>query len=237
MHLTNTLFTLSPCHGSCPFVKYINTYPSDSISSRRLVKRINISHKIAGTTQIGPQKTALVFIPGYVPYSIPHIFSCRHEKLFSTVWTPIQYVTLHFRDRSSIEITIVMCDREALYIWYCFRAGVKAIQHGVNITSVCFILLIPTQTWLSLIKGRGRVESRRPGARGQSRGAGAGDQEPVVSLGYLYNEHNLQLLSKKTKREKNTKSILVYCLSQTTWIILVTVLNNDITIRLYRVEK
>ena len=175
MHLTNTLFTLSPCHGSCPFVKYINTYPSDSISSRRLVKRINISHKIAGTTQIGPQKTALVFIPGYVPYSIPDIFSCRHEKLFSTVWTPIQYVTLHFiRDRSSIEITIVMCDREALYIRYCFRAGVKAIQHGVNITSVCFILLILTQTWLSLIKGRGRVEGRKrgPGARAGGRGLG-----------------------------------------------------------------
>ena len=172
MHLTNTLFTLSPCHGSCPFVKYINTYPSDSISSRRLVKRINISHKIAGTTQIGPQKTALVFIPGYVPYSIPDIFSCRHQKLFSTVWTPIQYVTLHFRDRSSIEITIVMCDREALYIRYCFRAGVKAIQHGVNITSVCFILLTLTQTWLSLIKGRGRVRGRGLGARGRRSAAG-----------------------------------------------------------------
>ena len=171
MHLTNTLFTLSPCHGSCPFVKYINTYPSDSISSRRLVKRINISHKIAGTTQTGPQKTALVFIPGYVPY-IPDIFSCRHDKLFGIVWTPIQYVTLHFRDRRSIEITIVMCDREALYIRYCFRAGVKAIQHGVNITSVCFILLTLTQTWLSLIKGRGRVRGRGLGARGWRSAAG-----------------------------------------------------------------
>ena len=116
MHLTNTLFTLSPCHGSCPFVKYINTYPSDSISSRRLVKRINISHKIARTAQTGPQKeTALVFIPGYV-HNIPKSFLCRHEKLSDIVWTPIQYVTLHFRDGCSIEITVVMCRREALCI-------------------------------------------------------------------------------------------------------------------------
>lgn len=167
MHLTNTL---SPCHGSCPFVKYISTYPSDSISSRRLVK-INISHKIAETTQIGPQKTALVFIPGYVPY-IPDHFLRRHEKLFGIVWTPIQYVTLYFRDQRSIEITIVMCDREALYIQYCFRASVKAIQHGVDITSVSFILLMLTQTWLSLIKGRGRVRGRGLGAGGQGVGIG-----------------------------------------------------------------
>ena len=177
MHLTNTLFTLSPCHGSCPFVKYINTYPSDSISSRRLVKRINISHKIAGTTQIGPQKTALVFIPGYVPYSIPDIFSCRHEKLFSTVWTPIQYVTLHFRDRSSIEITIVMCDREALYIRYCFRAGVKAIQHGVNITSVCFILQGYADTNMA-VTNKGAGQGRESEARGRGPEQGGGGWGP-----------------------------------------------------------
>ena len=136
MHLTNTLFTLSPCHGSCPFVKYINTYPSDSISSRRLVKRINISHKIAGTTQTGPQKTALVFISGYIQ-TILNSFSCRLEKLFSKVLT-----------------------------------GGK---------------------W--------------PGARG--RGPGARGQELGISPGYLYNEHDLQLLWKETRGEKNIKSILV----------------------------
>ena len=77
MHLTNILFTLSPCHGSCPFVKYINTYPSDSISSRRLEKRINISPKIAGTTQTGPQK----IIPGHLQ-TIPLAF-CANMKSYS----------------------------------------------------------------------------------------------------------------------------------------------------------
>ena len=65
-------------------------------------------------------------------------------------------------------------------------------------------------------KGAGQGRESEAGGRGPEQEGGAGDQEPVVSLGYLYNEHNLQLLSKKTKREKNTKSILVYCLSQTT---------------------
>lgn len=236
MHLTNTLFTLSPCHGSCPFVKYINTYPSDSISSRRLVKRINISHKIAGTTQIGPQKTALVFIPGYVPYSIPDIFSCRHEKLFSKVWTPIQYVTLHFRDRSSIEITIVMCDREALYIRYCFRAGVKAIQHGVNITSVCFILLILTQTWLSLIKGRGRVESRRPGARGQSRGGGGWGPGTggFPWLPVQWARPSAPFKENKTRKEHKEHPSL---LRKSDNLNFSDSTEHDITIRLYRVER
>ena len=101
-----------------------------------------------------------------------------------------------------------MCDREALYIRYCFCADVKAIQHGVNITSVCFILLMLTQTWLSLIKGWGRVRGRGLGARAEAGGQGAGvrgwgpggqgpgarGQEPGISPGYLYNEHDLQLL-------------------------------------------
>lgn len=111
-------------------------------------------------------------------------------------------MTPHFRDRHSIEITVVMCDREALYIGYCFCAGAKAIQYGVNITSVCFILLMLTQTWLSLIKGRGRGQGaggRRPGAGGWGPGArgrwpGAKGWQPGISPGYLYNDHNLKLL-------------------------------------------
>ena len=106
-------------------------------------------------------------------------------------------MTLHFRDRRSVEITIVTCDREALYIRYCFRAGIKAIQYGVNITSVCFILLMLTQTWLSPIKEQGQgagAGGRGPGTGGRRRGVGAGDREPEVSLGYLYNEHDLLLL-------------------------------------------
>ena len=36
--MTTTYATLSPCQGRLVLVKYINTYPNDSISSRRLVK-------------------------------------------------------------------------------------------------------------------------------------------------------------------------------------------------------
>ena len=48
-------------------------------------------------------------------------FSCWHEKLSSIVWTPIRYVTLHFRDprsaasfhhRKHAKITVLMCEQK-----------------------------------------------------------------------------------------------------------------------------
>ena len=35
---------------------------------------------------------------GYVD-STPYSFPCWHDKLSGIIWTPMQYVTLHFRDR------------------------------------------------------------------------------------------------------------------------------------------
>lgn len=35
-------FTLSPCHGRLVLLKYIKTYPNDSMSSRRLEKKVNL---------------------------------------------------------------------------------------------------------------------------------------------------------------------------------------------------
>ena len=71
-------------------------------------------------------------------------------------------------------------------------------------------------------KGAGQGQGSGAGGQGAGgRGLGAGGRGPGagdlgISPGYLYNEHDLQLLSKKTRGEKNIKSILVYCISQTT---------------------
>lgn len=36
--------TFNPCHGKHPLLKYISTYPNDSISSRRLKKDKNFTN-------------------------------------------------------------------------------------------------------------------------------------------------------------------------------------------------
>ena len=55
-------------------------------------------------------------------------FSYRHEQnSFSVVWTPIRYVTLHFRDRRGVaslrysnraEITVLMCEQKPYPVWF-----------------------------------------------------------------------------------------------------------------------
>ena len=77
-------------------------------------------------------------------------------------------------------------------------------------------------------KGAGQGQGSGAGGQGaavggwgqgaRSWGPGAGGREPGISPGYLYNKHDLPLLWKKTRGEKNIKGILVYCISQTTWI-------------------
>ena len=57
-------------------------------------------------------------------------FSCRHEKLSSIVWTPIRYVTLHFRDqrgaaslryRNSAAKTVLMRVQKPYPVWFSCR--------------------------------------------------------------------------------------------------------------------
>ena len=61
------------------------------------------------------------------------------QKLSSIVWTPIRYVTLHFRDRRGAAslrhgnraATTVLCANRSP-IRYGFRGGAKAIRYSVN---------------------------------------------------------------------------------------------------------
>ena len=57
-------------------------------------------------------------------------FSCRHEKLFGIVWTPIRYVTLHIRDRRGVawlrdrnraELTGLMCEQKPYPVKFSCR--------------------------------------------------------------------------------------------------------------------
>ena len=58
-------------------------------------------------------------------------FLCRQEKFSCIVWTPIWYVTLHFRDprgaaslryRNRVEITVRMCEQKHYPEWFlCWR--------------------------------------------------------------------------------------------------------------------
>ena len=66
---------------------------------------------------------------GYV-HTIADIFPCRYEKLPSIVWTPIRYVTLHFRNRretaslryrNRAEITVVTCEQNPYPVWLSWR--------------------------------------------------------------------------------------------------------------------
>ena len=68
-------------------------------------------------------------------------------------------------------------------------------------------------------KGAGQGQGSGAGGQGaavgswgqgaRSWGPGAGGREPGISPGYLYNKHDIQLLWKKTRGEKNIKGILV----------------------------
>ena len=71
-------------------------------------------------------------------------FLCRQEKFSCIVWTPIRYVTLHFRDpRGAASLRYrkrakspFWCVNRSL-IRYGFYAGAKAIRFCVNIASDC----------------------------------------------------------------------------------------------------
>ena len=69
-------------------------------------------------------------------------FLCRHEKFSCIVWTPIWYVTLHFRDprgaaslryRKRAKSSFLYVNRSPIRNGFC--AGVKAIRFSVNIAS------------------------------------------------------------------------------------------------------
>ena len=70
----------------------------------------------------------------YSRYSGPDSFSCRNINLSGIVWTPIRYVTLHFRDQGD---AVSLCYR--IPTRYAFRASAKAIYPVVNMAFV-FVL-------------------------------------------------------------------------------------------------
>ena len=72
----------------------------------------------------------------------PDSFLCRHETFSGIVWTPIWYVTLHFRDphgaaslryRKRAKSPFLCVNRSPVRNGLC--AGVKAIRFSVNIAS------------------------------------------------------------------------------------------------------
>ena len=72
----------------------------------------------------------------------PDSFLCRQEKFSCIVWTPIWYVTLHFRDprgaaslryRKRAKSPFLCVNRNPVRNGFC--AGVKAIRFCVNIAS------------------------------------------------------------------------------------------------------
>ena len=64
----------------------------------------------------------------YIRYWIG--LSCKHQKQYGKVSTPVWYVTLHFRDRlgtaslwyrNRAEITVLMCKQKPYPVWLSFR--------------------------------------------------------------------------------------------------------------------
>ena len=60
----------------------------------------------------------------------PDSFLCRHEKFSGIVWTPIWYVTLHFkrsarcsfaRYRNRAEISVLICEQKPYPLWFLCR--------------------------------------------------------------------------------------------------------------------
>ena len=61
----------------------------------------------------------------------PDSFLCRHETFSGIVWTPIRYVTLHFkrsarysftRYRNRAEISVLICEQKPYPLWFlCWR--------------------------------------------------------------------------------------------------------------------
>ena len=91
-------------------------------------------------------------------HTITDNFLGRHEKLFCIVWTPIRYVTLHFRDRRGAALhksrrhNRSWMGTEALMIQYTFRSGEEAIWYSVimalDTLSFAFQLgLYPSSFW------------------------------------------------------------------------------------------
>ena len=71
-------------------------------------------------------------------------FLCRQEKFSCILWTPIWYVTLHFRDpRGAASLVTEIALKSAFLfvnrslIRYGFYAGAKTIRFCVNIASDC----------------------------------------------------------------------------------------------------
>ena len=85
-------------------------------------------------TEIAPKSPFLCVYRSPIRYGL-----VPAQKLSGIVWTPIRYVTLHFRDRrgpvslrywNHPEITVLMCEQKPYPVW--FGANTTAILHSEN---------------------------------------------------------------------------------------------------------
>ena len=72
-------------------------------------------------------------------------FLCRQEKFSCIVWTPIWYVTLHFRDprgaaslryRNRVEISVLICEQKPYPLWFlCWRKSNPVLcKHSLRLS-------------------------------------------------------------------------------------------------------
>ena len=72
-------------------------------------------------------------------------FLCRHEKFSGIVWTPIRYVTLHFkrsarcsfaRYRNRAEISVLICEQKPYPLWFlCWRKSYPVLcKHSLRLS-------------------------------------------------------------------------------------------------------
>ena len=76
----------------------------------------------------------------------PDSFFRRHEKFSGIVWTPIRYVTLHFkrsarrslaRYRNRAEISVLICEQKPYPLWFlCWRKSYSVLcKHNLRQTA------------------------------------------------------------------------------------------------------
>ena len=122
----------------------VNTYPICDFTLEKAWRSIAALQKSRWNHRSYGWKEALsgmVFVPA--------------QKLSGIVWTPIRYVTLHFREsvvqhRCVTEIALkssFLCVNRRP-IRYGFRAGANAIRHSVNTYPICDFTL--EKAWRSI---------------------------------------------------------------------------------------
>ena len=94
---------------------------------------------------------------GYVN-TILDSFLCRHENLSRIVWTPLRYMTLHFRDRrdtasfryrNRAEITVFISKQKA-FDMVSYRSKSYPVQHEHSLT----LLHCPLNTCHYILRAR-----------------------------------------------------------------------------------